>query len=155
MNLFRNKKCPRCGQKVIVESMVCPGCRLNFQKFEEATNAEAKKAIRQKEKERVLMRKGCPPDVNKIKLLILAMFFGCFGVHHYYVGRYKMGLFYSIECLIGIINAALVSIYKSIDGIIYEIFSIFVIVWGFVIFFWFIDVANIILNKYKVPVGRS
>ena len=142
--------------KVPVETLICPECRLNYKKFNEATNKEAKIALKQGEKDNVLMRKGCPADVNRIKLLLLAIFFGMFGTHHYYVGRYKMGLVYTCFFVVGVTNAALsIAIENLATSMIYQVFYLFVIGWGFVVFMWLFDVANIILNKYKIPVSRT
>lgn len=156
MNLFRNKRCPRCDEKMPVEVVVCPGCQLNFQKFDSATNAEAKQAIKQGEKERVLMRKGCPSDVNKIKLLLITIFLGFTGAHYYYVGRYKMGAFFSIFFFVGIINAILTSLLETAPkGDLYQIFTLLVLTWGAVLVLWIIDMAKVCFNHFKVPVSRS
>lgn len=155
MNLFRNKKCPRCAMKVPVETLICPDCRLNYQKFNEATNKEAKQALKEGEKDNVLMRKGCPSDVNKIKLLLMVIFLGFAGGHHYYVGRYKMGIVYSCFFLIGLTNAILNTMVEGIaSSMIYQIFTLFVLGWGIVLFMWIFDVVNIIFNKFKIPVSR-
>ena len=156
MNLFRNKHCPRCNQKMPIEIVICPGCKLNFQKFETATNAEAKEAIRQGEKERVLMRNSRPQDVSFVKLLLITIFLGFTGAHYYYVGRYKMGAFFSIFFAVGIVNAILTSLLKaSPKGDLYQIFTLLVLVWGFVLMLWIIDIAKVCLNKFKIPVSRS
>ena len=156
MNLFNNKRCPRCNTKVPVGTGVCPSCMLNFQKFNEATNKEAKLAIKQGEKDKVLMRKGCPKDVSKVKLILLTIFLGFVGAHHYYVGRYKMGLFYTIFFIVGLTNAILTQVFKSaLTGVAYEIFSLLVLVWGAVLFMWIVDMAKVCLNKYKIPVSRN
>ena len=156
MNIFRNKKCPRCAMKVPVETLICPDCKLNYKKFNDATNKEAKLALKQGEKENVLLRKGCPKDVNRIKLLLLAIFLGFAGGHLYYVGRYKMGFMYSCFFVIGLTNALLASFVQGVEKLmIYQIFTVFVLGWGIVLFMWLFDVANIALNKFKIPVSRS
>ena len=156
MNLFRNKRCPRCNTKMPVEIVCCPSCQLNFQKFEQATNKEAKEAIQQGEKERVLMRKGRPADVSFIKLLLITIFLGFSGAHYYYVGRYKMGAFFSIFFAVGLINAILTTLLKSMPtGDVYQIFSLLVLVWGAVLMLWIIDIAKVCVNKFKIPVSRS
>lgn len=155
MKLFNNKRCPRCNNKMPIELVVCPSCQLNFQKFESATNKEAKEAIKQGEKERVLMRKGIPRDISKWKLLLWAIFLGFTGAHHYYVGRYKMGVFYTVFFCVGIINAVLTTFIQDLTGDLYQIFYLLVLVWGAVLALWIIDIAKICLNKFKVPVSRS
>ena len=156
MKLFNNKRCPRCNTKVPLGVGVCPSCMLNFQKFDDATNKDAKIAIKQGEKNNVLMRKGCPKDVSKTKLLLLTIFLGFVGAHHYYVGRYKMGVFYTIFFIIGLINAILrTTINAAFTGIVLELFSLLVLVWGAVLFMWIVDISKVCFNKYKIPVSRS
>ena len=156
MKLKFKKRCPRCGNKVSAELALCPDCSLNFQKFDEATNKEAKLAIKLKENHRVLLRQGCPSDVKKWKLILIAIFLGFMGAHHYYVGRYKMGLFYSIFFVVGVVNAVVTTILKVMPtGDLWQIFTLLVLVWGAVLVMWIIDIAKILLNKYKIPVGRE
>ena len=151
-----NKRCPRCNTKTPYTSVICPECQLNYQKFESATNQEAKQNLKEGEKEQVLMRKGCPADVDRWKLLLIAIFLGFLGGHHYYVGRYKMGIFYSCFFGVGIINAILTTMLKSKPtGFMYEVFTLLVLIWGVVLFMWIIDIAKICLNKYKIPVSRK
>ena len=156
MNLFKNKHCPRCNEKMPIEIVVCPGCQLNFQKFDSATNKEAKQAIQVGETERVLMRKGRPSDVSFVKLLLITIFAGFTGAHYYYVGRYKIGAFFSIFFAVGIVNAIITSLLKATPtGDLYQIFTLLVLVWGFVLVLWIIDIAKVCLNKFKIPVSRK
>ena len=155
MNLFKNKRCPRCHQKVPTEIVVCPSCQLNFQKFDSATNGEAKEALRMGENDRVLMRQGRPSDVNFLPLLLITIFLGFTGAHYYYVGRYKMGAFFSIFFAVGIVNAILTSLLDATPkGDLYQIFTLLVLVWGAVLALWIIDIAKVCLNKFKIPVSR-
>ena len=155
MNLFKNKRCPRCHQKVPTEIVVCPSCQLNFQKFDSATNEEAKEALRMGENDRVLMRQGRPSDVNFLPLLLITIFLGFTGAHYFYVGRYKMGAFFSIFFAVGIVNAILTSLLDATPkGDLYQIFTLLVLVWGAVLALWIIDIAKVCLNKFKIPVSR-
>jgi len=156
MNLFKNKRCPRCNAKMPIELITCPGCQLNFQKFDSATNKEAKEAMKAGEKERVLMKKGRPSDIKFTPLLLLTIFLGFTGAHYYYVGRYKMGAFFTIFFAVGIVNAILNALLKtSPTGELYEIFTLLVLIWGLVIFLWIIDIAKVCLNKFRIPVSRN
>ena len=156
MNLFKNKHCPRCNTKVPVEIVVCPNCQLNYQKFENATNSEAKQAIKMGEKERVLMRKGRPSDVNFASLLLITILLGFTGAHYYYVGRYKMGAFFTIFFAVGVANALINTLLKvTPTGDLYQIFIMLVLVWGVVAMLWIIDIAKVLLNKFKIPVSRK
>ena len=156
MNLFKNKRCPRCNTKMPVEVVTCPSCSLNFQKFETATNKEAKQALKQGEKERVLMKKGFPSDVSKIKLMLLTIFLGFTGAHYYYVGRNKMGAFFTIFFVVGVVNAILSSLLKvTPKGDLFQVFTFLVLIWGAVLCLWIIDIAKICFNRFKIPVSRS
>jgi len=139
-----------------VEIVVCPSCQLNFQKFESATNQEAKESIKEGEKEKVLMRKGRPSDVKFVPLLLITIFLGFTGAHYYYVGRYKMGAFFSIFFGVGIINAIITTLLGATPtGDWYQIFTLLVLTWGAVVCLWIIDIAKVCVNSFKIPVGRS
>ncbi len=156
MNLFRNKRCPRCNAKMPVETVACPSCQLNFQKFNDATNAEAKQAINAGEKDRVLLRTGYPKDVSKIKLILLTVFLGFTGAHYYYVGRSKMGAFFTIFFAVGIVNVILTSLLtQTPKGDAYQVFTFLVLIWGAVLFLWIVDMAKVCFNKFKIPVSRE
>ncbi len=156
MNLLKNKRCPRCNHKMPIEIVVCPNCQLNFNKFESATNSEAKEAIRMGEGERVVMRKGRPIDVKFVPLLLITILLGFTGAHYYYVGRYKMGAFYSIFCAVGFVNAIITTLLDvTPKGDLYQIFTLLVLIWGIVIMLWIVDIAKVCLNKFKIPVSRS
>lgn len=138
------------------ELAVCPNCELNFGKFNQATNQDAKQALKEGRADDVLLRTGCPSDIKRWVLILLTIFGGFFGLHYYYVGRYKMGVFFSIACCVGIINAIIsVVVTTSPTGFIWELFSLLVLVWGAVIFMWIIDMAKVCLNRFKIPVSRN
>ena len=154
MKLRLNKKCPRCETKVPASTVICPTCQLNFQKFEMATNKEAKEAYREGEADQVILRKGCPSDVKKIKLLLLCIFLGFTGAHYYYVGRTKKGIFFTFFFVVGVLNAVVTNVLKqTFTGDIWQIFTLLVLIWGVVLFMWIIDIANILFNKFKIPVS--
>jgi len=156
MRLFNNKRCPRCNSKMPNEMVICPGCQLNFNKFDSATNAEAKVAMRKGDKDNVLLRTGCPSDISRIKLILLTVFLGFTGAHYYYVGRNKMGLFFSIFCGVGLINSIITTLLDATpSGELYQIFTLCVLMWGFVILIWLVDIAKVCLNKFKIPVSRT
>ena len=156
MNLFKNKRCPRCNTKMPTEIVHCPNCQLNFQKFNTATNREAKQALREGEKDRVLLRKGRPDDVKFVPLLLLTIFLGFTGAHYYYVGRYKMGAFFSIFFGVGIVNAIINALLNvTPTGDLYQVFTLLVLLWGAVLFMWIVDIAKVTCNKFKIPVSRE
>ena len=150
------KRCPRCNTKVPVAILTCPDCQLKYDKFEQATNKEAKQAIKQGNKDQVLMRTNRPSDVKFWKLFFMSLLFGFVGGHHYYVGRYKTGFFYTIFCIIGVTNAVLVTTMGAVfSGDLWEVFTFLVLIWGAVLALWIIDLAKICLNKFKIPVSIS
>lgn len=150
-----NKRCPRCNVKMPSFTAVCPGCGLNFNKFDSATNCDAKKMLRAGEKEQVLYRKGCPSDVSKIKLLLLTVFLGFAGAHYYYVGRNKMGAFFSTFFVVGLIYSILTTFLPSVTRLgWFEWFYLLVLVWGAVIVLWLVDIAKVCFNHFKIPVSR-
>jgi len=148
-----NKRCPRCKTKAPYATVVCPECKLNYQKFEQATNKEAKKNIRAGEKEQVLMRNSRPSDVVWWKLLLMAIFLGWVGGHHYYVGRNKMGLFYTLTFVLYLTIFFIIKL--VVTQFIFDVYSVLMLTWGFVVFMWIVDVAKICLNKFKIPVSRE
>lgn len=150
------KRCPRCGTKMSALSRVCTGCDLNFEKFESATNWSAKNAMRAGEADRVLMRTGCPTDVKRWKLLLMAIFLGFMGGHHYYIGRYKMGVFYTVFFIVGIVNAVITTFMSSVvNGDWYQILTVLTLVWGVVLIMWLLDVCKIVFNRFRIPVSRE
>ncbi|MBE5741622.1 MAG: TM2 domain-containing protein [Clostridiales bacterium] len=155
MKISNNKRCPRCNTKVPYGTPVCPSCMLNYTKFDSATNAEAKNAIKAGEHDRVLMRKGCPSDVKKWKLLLFTILLGFTGAHYYYVGRYKMGMFFTFFFIVGLTNAILSAVFGHIGGELYQIFTLLVLIWGVVLVLWIIDMAKVVLNHFKIPVSRE
>lgn len=156
MNIWKNKKCPRCGTKVDKQVAVCTSCGLNYNKFDEATNKEAKIAISMGEKDRVLYRTGCPKDVKRWKLILICVFLGFMGAHHYYVGRKGWGLFYTCFFFVGVINAIVtLFIPQVVNTEVFQVFYLLVLIWGIVIALWIIDIVKICFNKYKIPVSRS
>ncbi|MBE7076578.1 MAG: TM2 domain-containing protein [Clostridiales bacterium] len=156
MKIGNNKRCPRCDFKMDKSLGVCPGCRLNFSKFNEATNEEGKHALKMGEKDRVIFRLGYPTDVKKWVMVLLCVFLGFTGAHYYYVGRKNMGLFFSLGFVVGILNAGLMLSYSSARvGFWWDIFSILVLAWGVVLLIWIIDIAKIVFNRFKIPVSRE
>jgi len=154
MELFKNKKCPRCSKKVPKEIVVCPICMLNYQKFETATNSEAKQAMQEGETDRVLMRTGCPCDVPKWKLVLLVTFLGFLGAHYYYVGRNKMGLFFTCFFAVGLINAVVQQFFR-VFNFWTELLYLLALIWGVVVVLWLVDICKVLFNRFKIPVSRN
>ncbi|MGN1227365.1 MAG: hypothetical protein ACI4TX_01850, partial [Christensenellales bacterium] len=98
------KRCPRCGSKTALASKTCAVCNLKFDRIENLSNKEAKKAIKNKEKEKVLYITQCPKDVNKKKFYLLYFLLGWFGIYNLYIGKFKKG-YYSLITLSSFIIA--------------------------------------------------
>lgn len=146
------KRCPRCNKLVAYGFNRCGDCGLSFDKFNSATNAEAKSAFRMGEKERVLYSK-CPPDVDKSKMIISAILGGWFGLHDFLVGRLFRGLYQVIAFIFGIIYI----VYAYKHPITYTplgyLMTALGIIWAIGVVIWFVDTLAIIFNKYKYPVS--
>ena len=150
----KNKRCPRCNFKVDSLAGVCPACRLNYAKFYSATNTEAKRAMRFGEKDRVVNRTGCPSDIKKWKLILITIFLGFCGGHHFYTGKKGWGIFYFCFFVVGVINAVISTVYGAVPkGDMYQVFYLLVLVWGVVLAMWFIDIAKVCFNRFKIPVS--
>ena len=150
----KNKRCPRCNFKVEEYAGVCPKCRLNYEKFNSATNKEGIKTLAEGDKERVIYRNGCPTDVKKWKLLLFTIFLGFCGGHYFYVGRKNWGIFYFVFFLVGVVNAIIqLCLGRTPDGELYQVFYLLVLIWGVVLVLWLIDIIKVIFNRFKIPVS--
>ncbi|MFQ6773320.1 MAG: TM2 domain-containing protein [Clostridia bacterium] len=146
------KKCPRCNMLLNIGAPSCPDCGLNFAKFANATNAEAKRAMRKGEKERVLNTSQRPSDVSKTKLLLSCIFGGLFGVHEFMLGRWLRGLFYCITTMLAFVLAWL-QMYDFTSVAFEYITEIVYLVWVVILVIWIDSIFKIIFNKYKIPVS--
>lgn len=131
----------------------CGACGLSFDKFNSATNGEAKSAFRMGEKERVLYTKQVPSDVNKTKMVLKSIFGGWFGLHDFAVGRLFRGLFQVLGLVLGVVYVA----YRYNHAITLTplgyLTTFFGMIWAFSVIFWGADSLAIIFNRYKYPVS--
>lgn len=143
-------KCPVCGSKM-VDGKICKYCNITSEQVFQASNKEAKKLIKQHNKQKVCYTTNIPKDVNKLTLVLLTICLGMFGAGDFYVGKYFKGLYCLVSFSLGIIFSIL-----NFIGI-----TALIVVWGFQIsvylmmvnmFFWFSDIMGFILKLYKVPV---
>ncbi len=141
--------CPNCGNKIPKEATHCAYCKLSVEKIVSASNKEAKRALRNREKDRVVMSTYRPSDVNKTKLLLLSIFLGWAGGHCYYVGRMGRGFTILLCLIIGICFAAIPetwTLHAYLSGVVAGAL-------GFAcVFTWWMDILNICLNRFKIPV---
>ncbi len=147
------KKCPRCNNKTPKHMPRCGVCSLSFEKFNSATNAEAKSAFRMGESERVLYTTQVPSDVNKMQILINCIFGGWFGLHHFKVGRRGFGLYYLISLLLGVVYMTLIMTVSNLTGYVFDIAFVCGIAWIISIILWWADIIKILCNGYKYPIS--
>ena len=141
--------CPRCGNKIPKESSSCLYCKLSVDKIVNASNTEAKRAMRNKQKERVVLSSYRPNDIKKSKLVLMTVLLGWTGAHCYYVGRMGRG-FTILLCLV--LGLAFVAIPESwalhayVSGIVAGALGF---VW---LFTWWTDIVNVCVDKFRIPV---
>ncbi len=141
------KKCPRCGNRCLVNQTECEECGLLFSRLEFASNKMAKKKLIHFDYDYVIYTKDLPKDVTRWKLILLTIFTGIFGGHYYYVGKYIKGLLmtasfvYLLFCTI--FNAQLAEFLETY----YLYFPI-----GVSAFAWMLSLVFVVSNKFKVPI---
>lgn len=143
------KKCPRCNEKVYANMRKCENCNLIFERLKFASNQEAKKAILNHEKEKVIYTSQFPPDLNRWKTALLCGFFGFLGLHNIYVGRYLKGGFSFMFSLLSMI--LLLVLEPTFQSFIYQTWLL--IPSALVFYFWFYDLFLMAIRKYKVPIA--
>ena len=92
-----------------------------------------------------------PTDVSKKKLILLSIFLGLFGAHYFYIGKMFRGLIYLVFTIFMLVFSTLK--FLNIRGGVLEYVEFFV-AFGFVVILicTILDIINIIRNKFKVPV---
>jgi TM2 domain-containing membrane protein YozV len=154
----KNFKCPRCEFKCDLDAIVCPNCGMIFSRLKVATNAEAKRAYKLKEKDRVVLSTSLPCDVDKVKFLLLLIFLGWAGAHNFYVGKKGKG-WYSIISLLAYIGAMTINYFVNgmfwtgTNFFVYELTEITGLAEVGAIFIWAMDIINYIFHKYKYPIS--
>lgn len=149
-----NKKCPRCLYKMPSSNMTCPGCGLSFARLEQATNAEAKSALRLGEKERVVYTTALPADVSKWKLFFLALFFGWLGVHQFKVGKPWYGVWYLAVNVTGIVLSTIEGVNALLTREVFMVFwYVAMLAWAITVIVIVTDVVKIAFNRFAVPVA--
>ncbi len=152
MRQRKYKKCPRCDHKVPFGQDVCDGCGLIFSRLSKTSNRAAKKYLKQKQYNKVIMDKMLPRDVNKWKLFLWGLFLGWFGVHYAKVGRYKMFTW-------AIISAASIYIALLLPESWFYHRYLFFLMYGLTVpaaiyfVFYVVSVFQIAFGKFKVPIA--
>ncbi len=147
------KRCPRCNFKMANSLTKCGRCGLNYDKFNLATNAEARSAFRMGEKERVLHTRHIPSDVNKTKMFFISILGGWFGLHYFSLGKVWRGLLQ----IVGTIFAFVYSYFAMTKGIrtgyLGALILLCGIVWASTFIIWWADTIAILFNRFKYPVS--
>lgn len=144
------KRCPRCDTKALIYQDKCNACGLIYSRLANASNKEAKKAIKAGQKNRVICDKTLPKDVNKWKLFFMSLFLGFFGGHFYYVGKYKTGIVFSVSVVLLMISSAIdVKLWYQ-----YAFWIWFLILPASGCFvYWAVTVVQILTNSFRVPIA--
>ena len=147
------KRCPRCNAKTYINLKRCGNCGLNYEKFNTATNAEAKSAFRMGEKSRVLYSKTIPSDVSKPKTFIKCLLGGWFGLHYFSVGRIWRGLLQTIGVMFAFAYSYGAVMLNLRSGYLGYLLLICGMVWVFTLVTWLSDCFAILFNRFKYPVS--
>ena len=147
------KRCPRCNTKTPIQLKNCGGCGLNYDKFNSATNTEAKSAFRMGEKDRVIYTKTLPSDVNKVKMFIQCLLGGWFGLHYFKIGRIWRGLIQILGAIFAFIYSYSAVVLGIASGYLGYLILICGFVWVYTFITWLSDSFAILFNKFKYPVS--
>lgn len=145
------RKCPRCGEKCLATQPTCIDCGLVFARLDDCTNEAARKRLKNGEKENVLMMKKLPRDVSYWKLLLYSILFGLFGVHYFYVYRWKMGIYMLVSFVLTFLFGVIFNpFFLTWPELLKSVFIGYVGVYAVV---WLYNIVQIIFKKFKVPVS--
>ena len=153
----KHKRCPRCDRKLRTTDVKCDMCGLVFERLEHATNRAGKVALQNDEQNKVVYITKCN-DVNKWRLLVLAIFGGWFGLQYRKVGRNKMFCFMLVSFVMLVIFSA-INLVPDISNFVFSNKYLGVLMWllilpgsiGFMM--WIVSVFQILFNKFKIPVS--
>lgn len=148
--------CPKCYSKVNKYSKRCDQCGFKMIELKEATNTEAKKALKTIYKDDVLYTTETPLDVSRKKLILFAIFLGLFGVHDFYVGKFWQGLYLCLSTSITLILTTILFVMNTVfSNIVQDIFAFSTVFQGIALVIWVADLIKIITKKYKIPVYKE
>ncbi len=143
--------CPRCGIKSLSVSESCPECGLVFSRLEIATNKDAKRKIKRRDKDFIIYTNKLPSDVSRLKLILLTIFTGIFGGHCFYVGRYWRGGLLFLNTLILIMYVIFNAQLVGIDG--GRLIAALTTIGGIIMLLWPFDIVWVLIKRFKVPVA--
>ena len=126
------KKCPRCGNKCLINQEKCEECGLVFSKLQFASNRAAKKKLLHFDRDYVIFTNRLPADVSK--------------VNFYYVGKYIKGLLMSlgfVYLIVGtIFNEQIVAANATLLYIPISIYALS----------WIVTFSCLLSKRFKVPI---
>lgn len=147
------KRCPRCNFKTPYNMGRCGNCGLNYIKFQDATNKEAKSAFRMGEKERVLYTKTRPNDVKKWVMILTSILGGWFGLHYFIVGRTWRGWFQVLGFAFAFVYTFCAVEQNIRTGYLGALLLLCGFIWAASVVIWLTDIIGIIFNRFKYPVS--
>ena len=107
-----NAHCANCGAQLAPNAAVCMNCGVSAD-FGSASKAKASNTG----VPGIDNASWCPPDKDKLIAILLAFFIGGIGIHNFYLGETKKGIFKLLTCWLfigGIL--ALVDFIKMLTG---------------------------------------
>ena len=142
--------CPKCGCKM-QKQIICPYCKITGDEVRFASNKEAKKRIKEKNKEDVLISHYRPFDVEKRIMILITIFGGFFGIDKYYVGRYLSATIHASVITFTFIMVTLRFIYLAIEVIkvLTELSSLVATIYTFL---WLCNIVRVFFNGGTYPV---
>lgn len=146
-------RCPICDAK-LEGGLVCKYCNITKDQIEKASNKKVKKYRKEDKADLIYFTNVIPKDVSKIKLILYTIFLGIFGVHLFYVNRYKRGLFSAISLPVAVFFQILKMTIVGFGSVIVLqlIYEIAIGALTFNLLFWIGDIIAIIFKGFKVPV---
>ena len=144
-------KCPICGCKM-KEEFMCPYCKITGEQVRTASNKKAKERIKNRDTKEVYSSSYMPKDVNRTRLLLVNLFGGFLGIHQFYVGKWKWGL-YSVLSFVYVLIFHALSFYLFKDNIVLTLFAdLGYALYAVVVFVWIQDFFKILFKKFSMPV---
>lgn len=143
--------CPRCGLKMDQGTPSCEDCGLIFERLSIATNRDAKRKIKRGERDYIIRTTTLPSDVKYWKLLLLVIFTGIMGGHHFRVGRYLKGSIYLaifiLTMLCVIFNSYIMAHFPQWMELVGALLI------GPLAIAWIVDIVLVATKRYKVPIA--
>ena len=146
-------RCPICDAR-LEGGLICKYCKVTKEQVETASNKKVTEYRKTDKEDLVYFTNVIPKDVSRIKLILFTIFLGIFGVHLFYVKRYKRGLYavisFSVALFLQIISMTVVG-FRNVVAL--ELFyEIMIGAFAFSLLFWISDIIGILIKRFKVPV---